>query len=148
MRQIAITCGMMLALAGCGGSSEEHHAEGEEHHGEHHAGGEHHGEHRQSTAGPPEVTALHGVIAPIWHSEPGPVRGQIACDQRADLEARTTAVVEGAVPEAAAGDATVGRPRPCACSRAGKRSPWPAMAPTPAPPRRRGSPPITTRSTP
>ena len=99
MRTIVTICAAMLALWGCGGSSEEeHHAEGE-HGGEHHAGGEHHG--GEHSAGTPELTALHGVIAPIWHSEPGDARGQMTCDQRAELEARTTAVVGSSAPEGA-----------------------------------------------
>lgn len=96
MKSLAIGLVSVLAL-GCGGSSgesaHEEHAEGEHHHGHH--GGEHAGM-------PQNVHQLHEVVAAVWHAEPGPGRGQLACDRHADLTARTDAVVDGPVPESAA----------------------------------------------
>ncbi len=64
----------------------EHHAEGHgEHHGEHHEQGEH-------AALPPELHALHEVLAPVWHTTPGPTRVAKACDGAKALSEKAKAV--------------------------------------------------------
>jgi hypothetical protein len=40
----------------------------------------------------PEVEAFHEVLAPLWHQDPGPGRGQAACAASADLNTRAEAV--------------------------------------------------------
>jgi hypothetical protein len=52
-------------LFACGGSGHEA------------AHAEHHAEHHEMR---PELRAFHDVLAPVWHSEPGPVRATKACD--------------------------------------------------------------------
>lgn len=99
---------LVLSLAGCGGgSSEPAHAEhaehsGDEHHGEH-GHGEHghhgHGEHGHHHAATPGLGALHDVLAPTWHSEPGATRAALACENAAQLEERAQAVAAEAAPE-------------------------------------------------
>jgi hypothetical protein len=64
----------------------KHHAEGHgEHHGEHHEQGEH-------AALPPELHALHEVLAPVWHTTPGPTRVAKACDGAKALSEKAKAV--------------------------------------------------------
>jgi hypothetical protein len=89
----------IVLLVACGG----HGAEGSGPHGHEregrHAGGEAHGEHARAL--PPELQALHGVLAPVWHSEPGARRTAAACDAAATLVARAQAVADAAVPDGA-----------------------------------------------
>lgn len=42
--------------------------------------------HRHHHQFPKDVDAFHAVLAPIWHSSPGPARVQKACAQAGELE--------------------------------------------------------------
>lgn len=108
----------VVALAACGGSpppaapGEDHehphdgaehggheHGEGEPGHGEH---GEHHGhEHGEHHVDGP-LKDFHGVIAPVWHSEPGAKRVEAACTNVAQLKEKAGAL--GTPPAAAQKD--------------------------------------------
>jgi hypothetical protein len=103
--RITISLALCGLLAACGGSSsgtETASTSGEsggEHH--HHGDGEghHHGEgHHEHAAMPAEVDALHDVLAPVWHSEPGSARATLACDSSASLAERSRAVQASAAP--------------------------------------------------
>jgi hypothetical protein len=96
---VILACALALSLVGCGSSSSSsetassgEHAGGESHHGEGHGAG-HHG------AMSPAVEALHDVLAPTWHSEPGATRAALACTNAAQLEERSRAVAAEPAPE-------------------------------------------------
>lgn len=55
-----------MMLASCGGTHQE---------AEH---VEHHGEHEKPLS--PALQGFHDVLAPVWHSDPGPTRVTKACD--------------------------------------------------------------------
>lgn len=91
---LVVLCAL-TGLVGCGSSSSggetastEQSAGGEEHHG-----GE--GHHEMS----PSLTALHDVLAPTWHAEPGATRAGLACTNAAQLEERARAVAADPAPE-------------------------------------------------
>lgn len=111
--RIGISLALCGLLAACGGSSSgtetastsgesggehhHHHGDGEGHH--HHGEGHHDGEgHHEHAAMPAEVDALHDVLAPVWHSEPGSARTTLACDSSASLAERSRAVQASAAP--------------------------------------------------
>lgn len=85
----------VVALAtACGGSS----AEGTEtaHH-EEAAGGEQHPEGHPAI--PANLSALHDVLAPAWHSEAGATRAGVACTNAARLDEESRGVASSAPPE-------------------------------------------------
>lgn len=92
-KNLLLALGTTVLLSACGGGSSaaepEPQAEtsGEEHHGEHHP------------ALPPVLAPLHGVLAPVWHSEPGATRAGLACTNAAQLEQESRTVAAAAVPE-------------------------------------------------
>lgn len=100
-KKIAFIC---IVVAGCSSSESAEHSEhsgGEqaEHveHAEHSAerSTEHGGEHR----GPPEVLVpYHDVLAPVWHSEAGEVRADLACAAATDLIAQGEALAAAPAP--------------------------------------------------
>ena len=47
----------------------------------------------------PSLTALHDVLAPTWHAEPGATRAGLACTNAAQLEERARAVAADPAPE-------------------------------------------------
>jgi len=87
---------LALALVGCGGSG----GDAEEGHGDHHAGGEHEGGDHHAGL-PPAVHNFHEVLGPIWHSEEGDTRRDLACEQQSlhDLESAADDVEAMSVPE-------------------------------------------------
>jgi hypothetical protein len=80
------------SVAACGGSStqaaEPAHAETE--------GAEHPEGHPTI---PPELSALHDVLAPTWHSEPGATRAGMACTNAARLDEESRALAAAPAPE-------------------------------------------------
>lgn len=88
MKTSLCTLVIALCLVGCGGSSANTQpASASEGDGaEHREGGEHHG---VMSAG---LTALHDVLAPTWHAEPGATRAGLACTNAAQLDERSRAV--------------------------------------------------------
>ncbi|MFK8003181.1 MAG: hypothetical protein AB8H86_26665 [Polyangiales bacterium] len=121
-KKIAFIC---VIAAGCGSSETaehsehsggEHHSGGHEHHGQEHGehhGGEHHddqhehangeghehGAEHSGHRGPPEVLVpYHDVLAPIWHSEAGQVRADLACAGVTDLIAQGEALAAAPAP--------------------------------------------------
>lgn len=89
LRHVLFCSSFLLACGGTEPSAE--HAEGE-----HHAGGEHHHEH---AAMPESVDRFHAVLAPIWHSEPGPSRSELACQNTEQLGTSSRAIADAPVPE-------------------------------------------------
>ncbi|MBL8681839.1 MAG: hypothetical protein JNK05_21915 [Myxococcales bacterium] len=101
----AALCGIAaLVIAACGGSTQSNAnpttttqttasaaSTGGEHHGEHHGQGEHH----QLS---PALHAMHEVLRPVWHSEPGPGRDARACEQAATLRERAGAAQTETLP--------------------------------------------------
>jgi ABC-type glycerol-3-phosphate transport system substrate-binding protein len=83
-----------LALVGCGSSSSSNEtaSSGEQSGGESPGGEGHH-------AMSPSLTALHDVLAPTWHAEPGATRAGLACTNAAQLEERARAVAADPAPE-------------------------------------------------
>lgn len=94
-----------LAIAACGGSTQSNTnptqstatsasttASGGEQHGEHHG----QGEHRHNLS--PALHAMHEVLRPVWHSEPGPGRDTRACEQAATLRERAGAAQTETLP--------------------------------------------------
>jgi hypothetical protein len=85
----------------CAGHEGEHGEHGEGHHGEGH-GGEHHGEGHHGEGHHPQMpaslTALHDVLRPVWHSEPGAARAGLACTNAARLDTESRAVAAAAAP--------------------------------------------------
>jgi hypothetical protein len=78
-----------------GEEAEEGHHEGEHHaHGE---GGEHHGEGHHAQM-PASLATLHGVLRPVWHSEPGAARAGLACTNASRLDTESRAVAAAAAP--------------------------------------------------
>lgn len=79
----------------CGAACQMHgqpgHGHGKGHgHGHHaHGPGQGHGHHANTS---PELAALHAVLSPVWHSEPGAVRAAKACEAAADLAAKSAPV--------------------------------------------------------
>lgn len=91
-----------LFAFGCGGSTPP--AEGAHGHGEHGEHGEHkhgehgeHGDHPKMTA---EVSAMHDVLAPLWHAEKSPERENKTCEAVPTFEERAGAI-DKTVPESA-----------------------------------------------
>jgi hypothetical protein len=89
---------VILALAAlapaCGGGSSQstetaHHEQG--------AGGEdHHSEGHPRIPG--NLTALHDVLAPTWHAEPGATRAGMGCTNAARLDEESRAVASSPAP--------------------------------------------------
>jgi hypothetical protein len=83
------------------GHHEGEHHEGEHHEGEHHEGehheGEHHGEGHHGQM-PASLASLHGVLRPVWHSEPGAARAGLACTNASRLDTESRAVAAAAAP--------------------------------------------------
>lgn len=96
-KKIAFIC---VIAAGCGSSESAEHSE--------HSGGEHaehaaehaeHAEHGGGHHGPPAVLVpYHDVLAPIWHSEAGQVRADLACAGVTDLIAQGEALAAAPAP--------------------------------------------------
>ncbi|GAB4210493.1 MAG: hypothetical protein OHK0013_31170 [Sandaracinaceae bacterium] len=89
---------VVLALAtlvpACGGSSSQSTETAQQEQG---AGGEQH------PAGHPRIpanlSALHGVLAPTWHSEAGATRAGLACTNAARLDEESRMVSSSSPPE-------------------------------------------------
>lgn len=98
-KKIAFIC---VIAAGCGSSESAEHSE----HSEHSGGEDAHAEHAEHSAehggehhGPPEVLVpYHDVLAPIWHSEAGQVRADLACAGVTDLIAQGEALAAAPAP--------------------------------------------------
>jgi hypothetical protein len=75
-------------------SSSDEHAK---HEGDHHAEG-HKDEHEQLS---PALKDFHGVIAPVWHSEPGATRVEKACASTKAMQEKATATNDAALVTAA-----------------------------------------------
>ena len=92
-KKIAFIC---VIAAGCGSSDTAEHSD--------HTGGEEaeHTEHAEQSAehhGPPEVLVpYHDVLAPVWHSEAGEVRADLACAAVTDLIAQGEALAAAPAP--------------------------------------------------
>lgn len=90
--QLLCVLALGASVSACGGSSnqaaEPAHAESE--------GAEHPEGHPTI---PPELGALHDVLAPTWHSEPGATRAAMACTNAARLDEESRVVAAASVPE-------------------------------------------------
>ncbi len=95
MKTLKILCLLALSasVVACGGSSTE---TAEPTHDESGHGAEHPADHPQI---PAELTALHGVLAPTWHSEPGATRAGMACTNAASLDEESRTLAAAAAPE-------------------------------------------------
>jgi hypothetical protein len=89
---------VVLALAtlvpACGGGSSQ---STETAHQEQAAGGEQHPAGHPTI--PANLTALHGVLAPTWHSEAGATRAGMACTNAARLDEESRVVASSSAPE-------------------------------------------------
>ncbi len=83
---------VVASLAGCGGSTSSTETAT---HDEQSGGETHHDEHGWSAS----LTAMHDVLAPCWHAEPGATRAALACTNASELDARAQAVAADATPE-------------------------------------------------
>ena len=98
-KKIAFVC---LIAAGCGSSESAEHAEhsgGEHAQAEHAEHAEHGAEHGGGHHGPHAVLVpYHDVLAPVWHSEAGQVRADLACGAITDLIAQGEALAAAPAP--------------------------------------------------
>lgn len=84
----ATGAGAVAQGSGAEAAAHEHHEHGE---GGHHAHG----------LPPGPVADFHGVLRPLWHSEPGPERDARTCAQAGALRTHAGAIVAAPVPESA-----------------------------------------------
>jgi hypothetical protein len=102
---LAISLVGALFVSACGGGAAQTSAttatassttsgasSGSEQHGE----PGHHNEHHRSLS--PALRAMHDVLAPVWHSEPGAGRDTRACEQAATLRERAGAAQSETLP--------------------------------------------------
>lgn len=92
-KNLLLALGTTVLLSACGGggsSAAEPEPQGE-------AGGEEHAGHHPAI--PAVLSPLHGVLAPVWHSEPGATRAGLACTNAAQLEQESRTVAAATVPE-------------------------------------------------
>lgn len=89
---IAIT----LFLSACGGSSAGSTSEPATSEAQ---GGEQAEQGGAHPSMPPELVALHDVLAPVWHAEPGATRAELACAEASRLDEESRAVAAAAPPE-------------------------------------------------
>ena len=80
----------VLVLGACGGGAAQV-ATHDEHDHDH--------EHGHERARVAEIDALHDVLAPVFHAEPGATRAAAACENASALHDRSAAVAAAAAPE-------------------------------------------------
>lgn len=95
IRNTVIALAIVSLLSACGSSSQS--ANGATTTQQANAGGEQHAEHHRHQFTPAQH-AMHEVLAPIWHSEPGPARTARACEQASTLRERAIGVQNEAIP--------------------------------------------------